>query len=74
MDADTSPVNIYDVSRASGGFEEIEADFYERADDSWVFIAGGQEVFRILLADVEGITKSRMSAGSAPSAGPEVLL
>ena len=52
-------MNVYDVIRQSGDFDEVEADFFERAGEDWVFIAGGREVFRVAMAEVEGITKSR---------------
>src|SRR5712691_5497582 len=59
--ADIPSMNVYDVFRVSGALDEVEADFYERTLDAWVFYAGGEEVFRVSIAEVAGITKSRIA-------------
>ena len=51
-------MNVYDVTYVSGGGDEIDADFFEREADDWVFFAGGSEVFRIPVEEVVGVTKS----------------
>ncbi len=56
--ADIPSMNVYDVFRVSGELDEVEAEFYERVCDAWVFYAGGEEVFRVSIAEVAGITKS----------------
>ena len=56
--ADNPTVNIYDVNHVNGDIYEIEADFFEREDDDWVFYAAGAEVFRVSWFDVLGVAKS----------------
>ncbi len=63
-------MNAYDVFRVSGELDEVEADFYERALDAWVFYAGGEEVFRVSIAEVAGITKSRIAGTETTGIGP----
>lgn len=53
-------MNIYDVSHVNGDFIEVEADFYEREGQDWVFIAGGNEVLRIGWLDVISVSKSTL--------------
>ena len=50
-------VNAYEVSLLDGGSEEVEADFFERAEEDWVFYAGSAEVKRVPMADVQSVTK-----------------
>ena len=50
-------VNAYEVSFHAGESEEVEADFFERAEDDWVFYAGGTEVKRVPMANVQSVTK-----------------
>ncbi len=54
-------MNVYDVLRVSGDLDEVEADFYERTLDAWVFYASGEEVLRVSIAEVAGITESRIA-------------
>ena len=63
-------MNAYDVFRVSGEIDELEADFYERTLDAWVFYAGGDEVFRVSIAEVAGITKSRIARTETTKMGP----
>jgi hypothetical protein len=58
--ADTSPVNIYDVNHVNGDIYEIEAEFFEREDDDWIFYAHGVEVYRVSWFDVLGVAKSTL--------------
>jgi hypothetical protein len=50
-------VNAYEVSFHSGASEEVEAEFFERDGDDWVFYAGGTEVKRVPMANVQSVTK-----------------
>lgn len=50
-------MNAYEVSFHEGPSEEIEADFFERDGDDWVFYLGGAEVKRVPMANVESVTK-----------------
>ena len=59
--ADTVRMNIYDINHVNGDIYEIEADFYEREGDDWVFYATGAEVFRVSWFDVLGVAKSTVS-------------
>lgn len=54
-------MNLYDVLEISGERHEIEADFYQQAGDDLVFIAGGEEVVRIVVSDVQGLTRVRIT-------------
>ena len=63
-------MNAYDVFRVSGKLDEVEADFYERKRDAWVFYAGGEEVFRVAMAEVAGITKSRIAGTQTAGIDP----
>jgi hypothetical protein len=65
-------VNAYEVSFHSRGSEEIEADFFERDEDDWVFYLGGTEVKRVPMDDVESVTKIS-SRQSPPEEPPEQL-
>jgi hypothetical protein len=58
--ADDLRMNVYDVNHVSGDIYEIEADFYERQRDEWVFYAAGTEVFRVSWFDVLGVAKSTL--------------
>jgi hypothetical protein len=53
-------MNIYDVNHVNGDIYEIEADFYERHGDDWVFYASGTEVFRVSWFDVLAVAKSTL--------------
>jgi hypothetical protein len=51
-------MNVYDLWHVNGDVYEIEADFYEREGDNWVFCRSGDEVFRISWFDVVSVGKS----------------
>lgn len=51
-------MNVYDVSHVNGDIYEIEAEFYEREGDDWVFYVANDEVFRVSWLDVLGVSKS----------------
>ena len=53
-------MNIYDVSHVNGDIYEVEAEFYQREDDDWVFYAGGSATFRIGSLDVLSVSKSNL--------------
>ncbi len=59
-------MNIYDVNHVNGDIYEIEAEFFEREDDDWVFYAGGAEVFRVSWFEVLGVAKSTLREQPAP--------
>jgi hypothetical protein len=50
-------MNIYEVMRTDGPSQEVEADFYERVGEDWVFFAADEEVFRLPLADVQAVVR-----------------
>lgn len=50
-------MNIYEVMRMTGGSQEVEADFYERKGDEWVFFVGDAEVFRLPMGEVQAVVK-----------------
>jgi len=50
-------VNIYEIMTSDGASVEIEADFYERKGEDWVFFAGDFEVTRLPMNDVQGVLK-----------------
>jgi hypothetical protein len=52
-------MNTYLIMDAEGQPLEIEADFYERDGEDWVFITGAVEVLRIPTAGTIGISKAR---------------
>ena len=53
-------MNIYDVNHVNGDIYEIEAEFFEREDDDWVFYSRGVEVYRVSWFDVVGVAKSSL--------------
>jgi hypothetical protein len=61
-------VNIYDVNHVNGDIYEIEAEFFEREDDDWIFYARGVEVYRVSWFDVLGVAKSSLREPSTPAA------
>jgi hypothetical protein len=65
--ADTSRVNIYDVNHVSGDIYEVEAEFFEREGDDWVFYVRGTEVYRVSWFDVLGVAKSSLREPPAPA-------
>ena len=59
-------MNIYDVNHVNGDIYEIEADFFEREGDDWIFYAHGEEVYRVSWFDVLGVAKSTLREAPAP--------
>jgi hypothetical protein len=53
-------MNVYDVSLVNGDIEEIEADFFQREEDDWVFYAGNESVYRVSWFDVLSVSKSTL--------------
>ena len=53
-------MNAYDVALMSGGFEDVEADFYELDGDDYVFWCGGQVAKRIARVEVMSVSKSTL--------------
>ena len=58
--ADIPGVNVYDVNHVSGDIHEVEADFYQREEDDWVFYARDVEVHRVSWFDVLSVSKSTL--------------
>jgi hypothetical protein len=52
-------LNSYLVLFRSGLSQEIQAQYYERVLDEWVFIASGEDVARIAADTVASISKAR---------------
>ena len=50
--------NLYLLQRTDGGFDEIEADSYEREGDDWVFHLAGAEVSRVAIDTIVSVTKA----------------
>jgi hypothetical protein len=46
------------IERPDEGLAEIEAAYFEREGDEWVFYVGQDEVFRTPVAGVVGIAKT----------------
>ena len=63
----------YDVRHVNGDTYEIEADYFQREGDDWVFYADQAEVFRVAYLDVLGVSKTPAWVRQEPSA-PEVWL
>jgi hypothetical protein len=59
-------MNVYDVSHVNGDIYEIEADFYQREGEDWVFYAGDGEALRICWLDVLSVSKSSIRPTPAP--------
>jgi hypothetical protein len=47
----------YDVMHVNGDTYEVEAEFFQREGDDWVFYADDAEVFRVPFLDVLGVSK-----------------
>jgi hypothetical protein len=52
-------LNSYLIMFRSGLTQEIEAQFYERVLDEWVFTAAGVDVLRVPVDSVASISKAR---------------
>ena len=63
----------YDVMHVNGDTYEIEAEFFQREADDWVFYDGGCEVFRVPYLDVVSVSKTPTWVRKEPST-PEVWL
>lgn len=63
----------YDVMHVNGDTYEVEAEFYQREGDDWVFYAGGDEVYRVPYLDVLGVSKTPSWVREEPSV-PELWL
>jgi hypothetical protein len=50
-------MNIYSIARSTGATAEVEAAYLEREGDDWVFYVGQEEVFRVAVEDIVGITR-----------------
>jgi hypothetical protein len=48
----------YDVMHVNGDTYEVEAEFFQREGDDWVFYADDAEVFRVPFVDVLGVSKT----------------
>jgi hypothetical protein len=59
MGAYCAAMITYLVSYVSGEYTELEADFFQRDGDDWVFMSGGAEVLRVAVEMVAAISKSR---------------
>lgn len=66
--------NIYDVSHVNGDIMEIEADFFQREEDDWVFYAGADEVARIPWADVLSVSKSTVRPAPVQEPGEKLWI
>jgi hypothetical protein len=64
---------FYDVMHGSGDSYHIEADFYERQGEDWVFYLGDEEVFRVPFLDVITVSKTTSWIRDEPAI-PEVWL
>jgi hypothetical protein len=53
-------MNAYDVALMSGGFVDVEADFYELDGDDYVFLSAEGEVKRIPRVEVMSVSKSTL--------------
>jgi hypothetical protein len=51
-------MHLYCIERPDHDLAEIEAAYFEREGDEWVFYVGQDEVFRIPLDTVVGISKT----------------
>ena len=66
-------MNVYDVNHVNGDIYEIEAEFFEREEDDWIFYARGVEVYRVSWFDVLGVAKSTLREQPARSSTPETV-
>ena len=67
-------MNAYDINHVNGDIYEIEADFFEREEDDWVFYAAGSEVFRVSWFDVLGVSKSSLRPAANVESSEELWL
>jgi hypothetical protein len=51
-------MHSYLLMYADGARDEVEADFYEREGDDWVFTAARAEVLRVSVERVLSISRS----------------
>jgi hypothetical protein len=52
----------------------VEADFYERAGEEWVFYAGDAEVLRLPMAEVQAVVKVPNPPPRPPGSEPEQII
>jgi len=67
-------MNVYDVSHVSGDIHEIEAEFFQRDGEDWVFFAGDVEVFRLPFLDVLSVSKSSIRPAPLEEPAEQVWL
>jgi hypothetical protein len=73
--ADTSHVaNLYDVMHVNGDTYEVDADFFQRDGEDWVFYLADVEVMRLPFLDVLSVTKAPAWIRDPEPAVPEVWL
>jgi hypothetical protein len=60
--------------RAGSASQEVEADFYERAGEEWVFYAGDAEVLRLPMAEVQAVVKVPNPPPRPPGSEPEQII
>ena len=64
----------YDVRHVNGDTYEIEADYFQREGDDWVFYDDQTEVFRVPFLDVMGVSKTPAWVRREEPSVPEVWL
>ncbi|MEX0985627.1 MAG: hypothetical protein WD096_11360 [Actinomycetota bacterium] len=67
-------MNVYDVSHVSGDIHEVEADFYQRDGEDWVFYAHDIEVHRVGWLDVLSVSKSSIRPAPLEEPAEQVWL
>ena len=67
-------MNVYDINHVNGDIYEVEADFFEREENDWVFYVTGVEVFRVSWLDVLGVAKSSIRPEPVEEPSSEVSL
>jgi hypothetical protein len=50
--------NLYLLMKTEGPADEIEADFFQREGDDWVFTLGGEEVAKLPIDSIVSIAKA----------------
>jgi hypothetical protein len=67
-------MNVYDIAHVNGDIYEIEAEFFQRESDDWVFYAEEREVLRVSWFDVLSVSKSSMRPAPQDEPTEEVWL
>jgi hypothetical protein len=52
-------MNVYLVTYVSGENAELEADYYLQEGEAWIFFRAVDEVLRVEIEKVAGVTKAR---------------